>query len=156
MNKVTPVQTEWMVSSTERQLEIDDSQEGVLVVGFLGYFGRTLVDGKMTDKYHDVKIEFTGVKEFRHFPDYSTKDGERLDSYDWELVPEFRDEEGSLAKHGETFQKVWAETGICPDPAFYEVAGSNWVEEVGESRNLKHYLVLGGDYNLEVLSEGIR
>lgn len=156
MNRVTPISAEWMVSSTERELDIDDDQDGTLRVSFLGYFGKALNDGEITDKYQDVNIEFIGVKEYRHFPDYSSEDGERLDSYDWAPVPEFRDKEGSLAKHGETFHKVWSETGLCPDPAVYEIVDSNWVCEFGNNRSVKHYLVLGGDYNLEIIAEGIR
>jgi hypothetical protein len=153
MNKVTPVKTPWMVSSTERELTVEKLSKNRLKVGFLGFFGKDIVNDEIIDKYDNVEVIFSGLEDFRHFPEYSSDDSKRIDSYDWELVPEFRDEAGSLAQHGEIFHKVWKKTGFCPDPAVYEIEDSEWVSSmIGNKKRLKHYLVLGGDYNLEVLS----
>ena len=155
MNSVTPISVPWMVSSTERELKIVNCEDGSLEVGFLGFYGKVQVDKELVDKYEDVKVIFVGVNDFRHYPDYSSEEAERLDSYDWDPVPEFRDAEGSLAQHSEKFHDVWIETKLCPDPAVYEVLESDWVRSDGNDQRLKHYIVLGGDYNLEVLAKGI-
>lgn len=152
MSIVTPIKAPWMVSSTERELALDEPGDNTLKVGFLGFYGKDFINGEIIDRYEDVEVTFNRVSDFRYFPDYSPEDAERIDSYDWAPVPEYRDDTGSLVHHGEKFHEIWKESGFCPDPAIYEIKDSEWVGSVKGNEKLKHYLVLGGDYNLEVLA----
>jgi hypothetical protein len=144
-NIVTPLKTPWMLSTTERELNLEENGSELNVV-FLGFFGNFMPD---EEKYKDVSIVFSGVQDFRYFPEYSEDDSNRIDEYDWEELPEFRDDQGSLANHRKVFDNVWKQTSTCPNPSVYEVKESSWVSE----GQLKHYLILAGDYNLEVLAE---
>ena len=54
MNEVTPIQVEFMISSTERELNVYDNKKGVLVVRFLGYFGESFDETHLSDQYRDV------------------------------------------------------------------------------------------------------
>lgn len=150
-NSVIPLRTSFMVSTTERELNIKQTDEKGLKVTFLGFFGNFL--SREEERYGDVQLQFTDVKDFRYFAENSQSDEERIDSYDWEALPEFRDDSGSLAKHEELFNRAWEDSGVCPNPSIYRVDGSSWVEtNKGEGQELVHYLILGGDYNLEVLA----
>jgi len=149
-NVVTPLKTPWMLSTTERELGLQEEGDE-LNVTFLGFFGNFVSDEK--EKYQNIQVTFSGVNDYRYFPEYSEDDAKRLDGYDWEKIPEYRDEQGGLANHRKIFDSVWRETAVCPNPSIYEVKESSWVVESSSSKSLKHYLILAGDYNLEVIAE---
>ncbi len=153
-NFVTPLKTPWMLSTTERELQLEETEPRSLQVSFLGFFGNFINDGDSENVYQDVTILFLGVFKYKYFADYSKDDAKRIDDYNWDRIPEYRDEEGSLAGHQDKFNEIWRKTGRCPNPAVYVVENSDWVKSESSSEMLKHYLLLGGDYNLEVLAEG--
>jgi len=141
-----------MVSTTERELKLEELGGSDLKVSFLGFFGNFFSGGDLEEgNYQNIAILFSGVVDRRYFPDFSKEAASRIDGYDWERVPEFRDENGSLAGHEDKFNEIWKETGICPNPSVYQVEDSDWAKSIGS--NITHYLVLGGDYNLEVLAD---
>lgn len=150
MNIVFPMKTPWMLSTTQRELNLQKKGDD-LDVNFLGFFGNFCTEDK--DRYHDVQLRFIDVKDYRYFPEYSRDDSVRLDRYDWNNLPEYRDEQGSLAGHRKMFDCIWQKTAICPNPSVYEIRESSWVNGASADAMLKHYLILAGDYNLEVLAK---
>ena len=57
MNSVTPISVPWMVSSTERKLEIVNSEDGSMKVGFLGFYGKVQKESELVDKYEDGVVK---------------------------------------------------------------------------------------------------
>jgi hypothetical protein len=86
------------------------------------------------------------------FPEYSASDRDRIDGYNWDVVPEFRDEDGSLKTSQSQFDAQWVAAGLCPDPRMYEVDDSELLEALGLS-GFQHYLVLGNEYHLELVAK---
>jgi hypothetical protein len=88
------------------------------------------------------------------FPSSSDEDKQRIESYDWSLVPEFIDVDGSFKGHARRFTEQWDSTGCCPDPSVYVIEGSDLVNFlVHEPESFTHYLFIGDDYNLEVIAK---
>ena len=81
---------------------------------------------------------------------YPTSDEEEDDEYDSSAVPQLDPRESdSLAE----FDRLWGETGLCPDPCVYEVRSSLWLRELNlEDKGWNHYLIEGHDAKVEVLA----
>ena len=77
------------------------------------------------------------------------------DRYDDSAFSALYDDSSSLA---ERISRQWCDTGICPDPAFYEIVGDPWMDEVceGAAREAKHYMLLGHDCYVEVIATSWR
>jgi hypothetical protein len=127
-----------------------------------GYVTFDAVLGEVTElsrKYghhKQVAVVLEQVIWSKFYPEFSTEDSERLNSYDWDDIPEFRDEEGSLKGHERRFHDQWNTTGRCPRPSAYLVAGSDLLRRLGFSDDsFKHYLFVGDDYNVEVVARSM-
>ena len=52
------------------------------------------------------------------------------------------------------FNDIWLQNGICPNPNFYEIEGSPWVEATNASRwGGRHFLLVGHDAYIEIIAK---
>lgn len=57
------------------------------------------------------------------------------------------------------FHKIWGQTGICPDPSFYEVIGSNDVLKSDVNildSEIRHWMILGHSEEIHILSRSYK
>ncbi|MDX2277282.1 MAG: hypothetical protein NW206_17690 [Hyphomonadaceae bacterium] len=116
---------------------------------------RTVAPGEEGAPYHVIGVRFIGG--FRGRLTEAFDEDQVIDesAFDGSSIP------GSLLRN-ETIDQNFArrdrylrETGLSPDPGFYEVEGSQWVAEVASERtDLHHYIILGLEEYAEVLAEG--
>jgi hypothetical protein len=155
--KMSPVQVNWKSSNSELEVAIQERenlrvrcQVDLLTEESIGKILRSdFSEGIKTD-VKNLEISFPVFAEvrFRMLNFWEFKYG------DFEIVSE--NDELKLSNNREVF-KFWAENSIHPDPGFYLVENSVWVEELDygniKSLNLKHYLITGYDSYLEVLAQ---
>lgn len=175
--KLVPLGVPWLVSPSTPYLRLIASEGKTTEVTFVAYFG--VADEKphsdvvftsveivenpyfSSEQLDDessasrvVKLEFQQGLWVRMYPAYS--DREVVNPYlfapssSWsDFNPELDDIDTWLL----SFKQEWIRTSICPDPGFYEVKNSFWLQEVklDESR-YKHFLVKGHDAYVEILA----
>jgi hypothetical protein len=140
--KLVPVQVNWKAGTYG--IYIDGSEQSTLIANTIV----TLADGSQKK----LAITFEPFAEFRYYnfnfweSNYNeflvqSPDGVFLeDTADWE-----------------PYKHLFPETGICPDPYFYEVQNTDWFNEKGYQRlinkGFKHFLLVGYDSYLEVLAK---
>jgi len=112
-----------------------------------------LADDSPEGPWRTVKISFTRGHWARFSPSYGDHEVVDESAYDWTAVSGQWSPEEDIAEHLRRFDELWAETGLCPDPGFYQVIGSAWLEEVAKGNLVyKHYLALGSDAYVEVIA----
>lgn len=103
--------------------------------------------------YRLIRITFDGAFKYRRC--FSASDHEVLPEaeYDWSEVPgALRPGEDAMANLVRT-DIYWLETGNSPDPGFYEVRNSSWIEECGAvDWEFRHYIAVGQDEYFEVIA----
>lgn len=162
MSKLQLLCVPWMISPSTPHLGVSTkSFDGVNhgFVTFMGFFGQRTKGESLYGQYRQVAVILEGIVGVRMYPEFSPDDSERLESYDWEAVPEFRDEDGSLKNHGRRFDEQWSNSDICPNPAAYIVEDSDWLRQLRFTPDapphlrFQHYLFVGDDYNVEVIAK---
>jgi hypothetical protein len=108
--------------------------------------------------YRVIRVSFSEPKLHRVCPAVSDHEVISEEEFDWSAID-------SSMKHGESVehnvqrtQSLWLQSGVCPDPCFYEVQGSQWLSQaaLGDQTSLHHYLLLGQDEYVEVIAEDWR
>jgi hypothetical protein len=162
MSKLQPLDVPWQISPSTPHLGVrTKSFDGVNhgFVTFMGYLGEGTTLYRKHGTYRQIAVILESIVGVRMYPEYSPDDSERLDSYDWEAIPEFRDDDGSLRNHVKQFHEQWNTTDICPDPAAYLVEDSDWLfrlrftPDAPPHLQFQHYLFVGSDYNVEVIAK---
>jgi hypothetical protein len=176
--KLIPASVPWQVSAHAPCLELHLSKESdvPLFASFIAHFElqdvpnpgadhyRTYEDpgpfrpaspGEKGAPYHVIGVRFENGFRGRMVESFSDDQVIDENAFDGSAIA------GSLLK-GESIDDNFArrdhylkETGLSPDPGFYEVIGSPWIAEVAPERhNLRHYIILGLEEYAEVLAEG--
>jgi len=74
--------------------------------------------------------------------------------YDWSAVSGRRRLGETLSGWAERVRSEWRDTAICPNPRMYEVESSPWLVETQlTASSFKHFLVLGHDFYVDVISQ---
>ncbi|MBC8111732.1 MAG: hypothetical protein H7Y04_11790 [Verrucomicrobia bacterium] len=98
-----------------------------------------------------VCIRFRGAVWTRTFPKVNSDLPENL--FDTSKIDMLYD----LENVSETFiklEELWTNSGICPNPDFYEVINSQWVAETEAHKwKCKHFVIVGHDMWLELLAQ---
>lgn len=78
------------------------------------------------------------------------------ESFDWSLLP-CEHKSGNYDEYDQCFDRLWRETGLCPDPSAYVVENSPWVLELSNPHRypFEHFLICGHDSYVEVLSDSM-
>ena len=157
LDLVLPVKVPWMVSRSLSNLQVvcDSADlENPIVVRFEAFFGSPGTLERDKNEYQKVRVTFQSGLSVNYCPKFYPTDKRRLDNFDWNEVPEFRDATGSLAGHQERFRQEWERTSHCPDPAMYEIHNSQLLKAIElDMHGYKHFLILGGDINVEVIAK---
>jgi hypothetical protein len=99
-----------------------------------------------------VKVVFRRGLWARFTPSHSDREVVKESSYDWSALPAVKLE--SFGEERRRLDSIWRESGLCPDPRFYVVSGSRWLQETTRAgSSFKHYMVLGHDAYVEVIAE---
>lgn len=141
--KLVPVKVNWRAG--RYGIYIDGSEQSTLIAKTIV----VLSDGSEKN----LKIHFDPFAECRYFNDNFWES-----NYNENLIksPEgiFLDDN---AGDWYPYRDVFKETGICPNPYFYEVENTNWFSEKWYQKllkqNYKHFLLTGYDSYLEVLAK---
>jgi hypothetical protein len=103
--------------------------------------------------YRMVRLVFSGGVAFRK--SFAVSDHEVIPeaSYDWSAVPGFlRAGEDALTNLRRT-ESYWLATGHSPDPGYYEVQNSPWINALGiNDPELRHYIAIGQDEYYEIIA----
>lgn len=165
MPKLKPLTVPWKISPSTPALGVttrafDGVNHGF--VTFLGFLGEGTKLHAEYGAYRQIAVIMECIVGIRFYPDFSSADSERLESYDWESLPEFRDDDGSLRNHVSRFHQKWAATQVCPDPSVYTVEESDWLSDLyfrsdsPPSLQFQHFLFVGDDYSVEVIAKAYR
>lgn len=155
--KMSPVRVSWKNSSSELEAEIRE-RESLKVRCQVDLLTKESIAKILKNDFSEgIK---TDVKNLEiSFPVFAEVRVKMLNFWefkygDFEIVSENGDLK--LSNNQQIF-KFWAENSIHPDPGFYLIENSAWIEELDygnvKSLNLKHYLITGYDSYLEVLAQ---
>lgn len=158
--RLAPLDVPWQISPSTPALSfateyVDGDNFGVIrFTGFLG-LATTLVEKH--GNYVPVTVLLERLVFAKFYPEFSIEDKERLDNYDWNNVPEFRDAAGSLKGSTDRFHAQWKDTGICPEPAAYRVEESELLVSLGfDDDHFTHFLFVGDDFNVEAVAQNMK
>jgi hypothetical protein len=177
MQILKPVDVPWKISPSVPYLEIvDASSDRRAFATFIGFFKTAAPEAAAESivarvpapdtfaasadwrgaRHRLVRIEFDGCTNVRRTPAFS--DSELVDeaNYDWSMVSSGLRDEESVEECVQRVHDRWMSTGLCPDPAMYEVINSPWLDVLGRSGTARHYLLLGHDDYVEVVATGWR
>jgi hypothetical protein len=159
MPRVLPLDVPWQISPSVSFLGFTSKYfEGMNhgYVTFEGFLGESTQLSQRHGQYKQVLVVLQNVVWAKLYPEFSDEDAERLNSYDWSQVPEFRDEAGSLKGHASRFHEQWISTGRCPEPAAYTLGESDVLRLLGfQQDSFKHYLFVGDDFSVEVIAQSM-
>lgn len=172
-----PVEVPWQISPSVPHLKLRPSDDrSSFVATFIGYFkAEELVtrtsseivkvgdpgEFRLSASAHGaphrmVRVQFENVVRTRTMPAVSDHELVAESDYDWSLVPTGIQGSESAPEAVARVDRVWRTQGICPDPAMYEVEGSEWIVAIKADPANRHYLLLGHDEYVEVVAKGWR
>ncbi|HVI43357.1 MAG TPA: hypothetical protein VM802_00740 [Chitinophaga sp.] len=106
------------------------------------------------DSYKKIKIDFPLFAECR-FLNFNF--GEH--NYDNFLIRDPSDRYVKDTYDWKEWDSIFAETGVCPNPYFYEVENTTWINNKDFysdlfAKGFKHFILVGYDSYLEILANG--
>lgn len=176
---LVPAIVPWAISTSAPYLKLHEDKEGnPSSLTFIGYFklndkgqdydrssvvvvegpGEFRLDSSADGAvYRLIRVMFEGGIKYRRC--FSVSDHEVIPeaNYDWSEVPgSLRPGEDALTNMTRT-DHYWIETGQSPDPSYYEVRNSPWINEIGiNDPELRHYIAAGQDEYFEIIARGWR
>lgn len=164
---LSPVQVPWGISASNDWFEFSTTWDRKLIVVVAGSMPRTQAhsrkgDAKTRDRephelMDNVRITIT-FSEPLYLKLITYDQGrEELNAaqYDSSLIEGiYRRLSPSDFHTPSSFLWNWIETGICPDPYFYEGINSHWLKALANPflKNYKHFIITGAESYMEVLS----
>jgi hypothetical protein len=105
-----------------------------------------------------MRVWFSEPKLHRVCPAESDHEVISEEGSDWSAIDSSMKDGESVEQNVRWTQLFWQQSGLCPDPCFYEVQGSPWLSQVahGNQISLHHYLLLGQDEYVEVIARDWR
>jgi hypothetical protein len=150
--EVTIIQVPWSVSTTVSHIQCHWSENGECAVHFDAYFGHHIG----YPKYRRVDVFFERCVAAKM----------RLISSDEDVIVQGLNEctsalrgrpntDSELRSWLCSYADKWASDGNCPDPNFYAVFPSLWLDEF-TMNGLRHFVVKGTDGFVEILASSYR
>lgn len=176
--KLVPVSVPWQISPSVPNLKLKQSADGYpMSATFIGHFkcdenvGLTVDSGSiqvisddpdfeptplsLTAPFRMVRVNFVNAYFGRSCQSVSDSEVIAEDDYDWSDVASSLMPHESIEENFVRIRDLWLSSGICPDPGMYEVRNSHLLSEFTEQSNeLRHYIMLGHDEYIEVLTNG--
>ncbi len=180
--KLVPASVPWMVSPSTPYVRLITTEGQLTEVMFAAYFGIgdeisdtsnpsvightsvAIVDNpydlseKSEDEdgaYRVVKLQFQGGLWARMSPSYSDREVLNPSLFGFSSVWSEYSPEQDIDNWLSSFRQEWLRTSICPDPRFYEVKNSLWLQELKtDESEYKHFIVKGHDAYVEVVAQG--
>ena len=140
------IELPWMISTSVSNFQMTVVENGNCQLLLDTFWGHNVSESQ----YRRVALEFSDVAA-THYGVFRN-DNERggKEAFDWP-------NELSSPRNAQEFQDwfeakaaKWESTGICPDPNFYRVTGSQWIAEYFEQP--EHFLLCGCDAFIEILA----
>lgn len=176
LQRLVPVAVPWEVSPSVPCLQLQVSEEdGQAAVRFMANFPSPQALGEAVSCSLDtiqvayptaelgavrpvegsgpriVMVTFERSRWMRFSPAWGDHEVVKESDYDWSVLPSLTIE--NFEEQRRQFHATWLESGICPDPRFYAVLGSRWLQEKFElGSSCTHYIVLGHDAYVEVIA----
>lgn len=154
MKILTPLAVPWMVAPMQANVTVltEDDEYGNHQVRFAAVFG---VDAAAAaqERRQQVCLTFTTYGWMRRTPRVSATEVILRAEYDWSRVTGAPLAGESGSKLDARVERLWRETGLCPDPKVYTVENSDW--HIGHDKarfRLQHFLVVGEASCVEVLA----
>jgi hypothetical protein len=113
-------------------------------------------DGPVTKPYRQIRMCFPGEAYAKVSPAFS--DCQVIDEscFDWSDVPGRWEPGEDIFDYMRRQDRLWHQTGICPNPRIYQIEDSHWVRDASfsgdPSPRLNHYIILGHDLFVEVIA----
>lgn len=169
----TPVP--WMISPSAPMLKLRWRESGNIVhIDFVAYFKQfeqfsnlnrseiryasdpgSFVESQDQEKspYRLVRVAFENSTFVRIQPSHSDREVINESAYDWSGVPgKFHDSE-SIEEFLSRTNRLWSETGICPDSGMYKVEDPNFNKAFDLNETDLHYFLLGYDSYIEIVAQ---
>jgi len=179
--KLVPATVPWMVSPSTPYLRLIATEGYVTEVMFAAYFGLSdevlntknpsviahinvaIVDNpyNVPEKlegeggaYRVVKLQFQGGLWSRMYPSFSDREILNPSLFDFSSVGCGYNPVHDIDKWLSGFRQEWRRTSICPDPGFYQVKDSLWIQEIKANESeYKHFIIKGHDAYVEVIAQ---
>lgn len=158
MPRLLPLDVPWRISPSVPCLGVALGNVFGINDGYVTFDAFLGESTSLANKYgthRQISVALKRVVWMKFYPEFSKDDSERLEAYDWNQVPEFRDQDGSFRGHSRRFHDQWNSTDICPDPSAYLIENSEALACLGFRDEFKHYLFIGDDFNLEVIADSL-
>ena len=158
--RLIPLSVPWQIISAVPNLNsglncTEGRCEGCIT--FLAVLGESTTLSAEHGRQQYVAVILDDVVFSKFYPEFSKEETHRLNSYSWELIPEFRDENGTFKGHARRYHDQWNATDICPDPGVHTLEDSDLLASLGfVDESFKHYLFFGDDYNIEVVARSMK
>lgn len=98
-------------------------------------------------QYRLVKILFSHAVRAEEHDAFSDTEAIEEACYDWSAVPSLAYLAEGPEAYVRKFREYWRDTGICPNPGFYEVLGSPGLET-----GMRRFLMRGQDTYIDVVA----
>ncbi len=113
-------------------------------------------DGPVSKPYRQVRVCFPGEAYAKVSPAFSDTQVIDESRFDWSQVPGRWNPGEDIFDYLRRQDRLWHQTGICPNPRIYQIEGSRWLQDVSfsddPSPRLSHYIILGHDLFVEVIA----
>jgi len=162
MQTLIPLRVPWSVAySTCFKCSILEEHDIHLEFNALFLCGDRPDGGEPLRKSKKVSCRFGTVAKTKSSPVIAEDEVVDRRIYDWSNVPVVLKGGEKAGDYHRRYYGEWMKLNICPDPNFYEVEQSEWLEEEMRKGNsyfseeTKHYLVIGGCFSFEVLARNL-
>lgn len=142
--RLVAVPVPWMISPSVPELKVSVVENGDAIVEA----DVTAVRDGSSAEHAGVEITFRAGQWVRTYPASSDTETFPTGLFDSDVYQTPPGEEGFRS-----FRELWATTGCCPTPGFYEVLDSRWLVEMDAARfGCRHFVLEGHDMWLELLA----
>ncbi len=160
--KLQSIEVPWQISPSHEFIDFSGTEGDVkikLLVQFSSKIRENILDN-LEKKYGDnipdelwnkagyaiIEIKFSVVYFFSKNVSQQEHGLLSEEKYDFSRIIPYNDNSVS-------FEDMWNETNICPDPSLYEIVDSDLKNYLGiNMQNIKHWMVIGHDVYFDILA----
>lgn len=146
--RIEAVKLPWTVAASASDMHLTVIENGQCKLSLSAFWGHHIG----STQYRRVSIHFSKVAAsyYGMFRDDSERGGRT--PLDWTRIFKQPRTDAQVEEWLTTNAATWESTGMSPDPKFYRVIGSPWIEDY--DKPVDHFLICGSDAFIEVLAAG--
>jgi hypothetical protein len=128
-NILQPMRVPWMISPSVSGIQLHIEENGDSIARFQATTLPDLVPPGARPDGLQVEVLFKAGQWVRTAPAFSDQSAVNRAMFSWDKVPFSQQGNFDPDTYLVESRRLWVSTGICPNPEFYEVEASAWVQE---------------------------